>query len=64
VHGRSPLIFAADAAREWLDPSTPAKEVADLARTAAVPADEFEWFQVSSAVNRVGNDGAGLAKPI
>lgn len=64
VHGRSPLVFAADAAREWLDPATPPREIADLAHTAAVPADEFEWLQVGPAVNRLENDGPELVKPI
>ncbi|KAE8755479.1 hypothetical protein FSO04_34265 [Paraburkholderia madseniana] len=64
VHGRSLLIFAADAARKWLDPATSAREVKDVARSAAVPAEEFEWFPVSPSVNRVGNDGAELVKPV
>ncbi|WP_165848019.1 SOS response-associated peptidase [Paraburkholderia lacunae] len=64
VHGRSPLIFAVDAARKWLDPAASAREIEDIARNGAVPAEEFEWFQVSPAVNRVGNDGAELVKPV
>ena len=64
VHGPRPLVFAEDAAREWLDPATSAEAVDDLARNAAVPADAFEWFPVGPAVNKIGNDGAGLVKPI
>jgi putative SOS response-associated peptidase YedK len=64
VHGRRPLVFAEDAAREWLDPATSAEAADDLARNAAVPTEAFEWFPVGPAVNEIGNDGAELIKPI
>lgn len=64
VHGRCPLVFAEEAAREWLDPATSSEAADDLARNAAVPADAFEWFPVGPAVNKIGNDGAELVKPI
>jgi putative SOS response-associated peptidase YedK len=64
VYGRCPLVFAEDAAREWLDPTTSAEAADDLARDAAAPADAFEWSPVGPAVNKIGNDGAELIKPI
>jgi putative SOS response-associated peptidase YedK len=64
VHGRRPLVFAEDAAREWLDPATSAEEADDLAHKAVLPADTFEWFPVGPAVNKIGNDGAELVSPI
>jgi hypothetical protein len=29
-----------------------------------VPADAFEWYKVSTAVNRAGADGPDIARPL
>lgn len=52
VHGRRPMVFAEDAAREWLDPATSAEVADKLVRYAVVSTDALEWFRVGPAVNR------------
>ena len=64
IHDRRPLVFDADAARQWLHPDTTAETASHLAHNAATPADAFEWFEVSREVNKAGNEGADLVEPI
>ncbi len=46
------MVFAEDAAREWLDPATSAEVADKLVRYAVVSTDALEWFRVGPAVNR------------
>jgi putative SOS response-associated peptidase YedK len=64
VHDRRPLVFAPDAARRWLDPALPLKEVEQLARNACAPASQFVWYRVSADVNRALNDEARLIEAL
>lgn len=64
VHDRRPVVFAADAARLWLDPATPVEVADDLVHNAALPADAFEWFKVSRQVNSSRNDGPNMVDPL
>jgi putative SOS response-associated peptidase YedK len=67
VHDRRPVVFDVAAAREWLDPGTSAEAADALAREAALPGEDFEWFPVSRDVNRSGKgalDAPYLVEPI
>lgn len=64
VHDRRPLVFDAEAAREWLDPETTFEEANHLANTAALGVEEFEWFRVSREVNRAGTDDPSFNTPL
>ena len=64
IHDRRPVVLSPDDARMWLDPDLPAEQAEHLARSMAVPADEFTWHAVSKAVNRVGNSTPELIAPV
>ncbi len=64
VHDRRPLVFAPEAARRWLDPALPLREVELLAHGACVPAKRFVWYRVSADVNRPLNDEPGLIEAL
>jgi putative SOS response-associated peptidase YedK len=64
IHDRRPVVLAPDDARLWLDPDLPAEQAEHLARSMAVPADEFSWHPVSKAVNRVGSSDPRLILPV
>jgi putative SOS response-associated peptidase YedK len=62
LHDRMPVILPAPLVDAWLDPSTALEELVPLMG----PADEdaVRAWPVSAAVNRVGNDGPDLLRPI
>lgn len=60
IHSRAPVIFTAPDAATWLDPELSGEQAAELARTMALGADKFAWFEVNSTVK----DGPELARPL
>ncbi|CAG4910247.1 SOS response-associated peptidase [Paraburkholderia saeva] len=64
VHDRRPLVLAPQAARRWLDPSLPLRELELLARKDCVPASEFAWYRVGGDVNRLLADEPGLIEAL
>lgn len=64
VHDRRPIVFTADDAKEWLDMDFSAEHAENLARTAALPSEAFEWYQVTRAVGNNRNDGPEMIVPI
>lgn len=64
VHDRRPIVFSAEDAALWMDNSLPPDQAEHLARAVALPPDAFEWYRVSTDVNRVGNNNAHLIEPI
>jgi putative SOS response-associated peptidase YedK len=64
LHDRRPVVLEAADAQLWLDPDLPPEQALELVRRSAVPADRFEWYKVSTAVNRVGSNGPRIAAPI
>ncbi|MYM32278.1 DUF159 family protein [Duganella sp. CY15W] len=64
VHDRRPVVFTAEDAATWLDPDISGEQAAELARSMALGADKFLWYEVSKAVGNVRNDGPGLALPL
>jgi putative SOS response-associated peptidase YedK len=55
IHPRMPVVVPPEAFDFWLDPSVDAKTAAALLGPA--PEDLFEAYEISTAVNRVANDG-------
>ncbi len=56
VHARRPVVFAAKEALEWMDLDFSAEYAENLARTAALSAESFEWYPVTKAVGYAKND--------
>jgi len=61
LHNRMPLIIAPADYERWLDPATPAAQVAALLQP--YPADSMEAIPVSAQVNNTRNDGPQLIEP-
>lgn len=64
VHDRRPIVLNAEDAAMWMDLSWSAEQVEELVRASALPAEAFDWHQVTRDVNRVGNDGPRVIEPI
>jgi putative SOS response-associated peptidase YedK len=64
IHDRRPVVLSAADAALWMDPTLSPEQAIELARQAAVPAEDFEWYKVSKAVNYAGKDGPDVAQPI
>jgi putative SOS response-associated peptidase YedK len=64
VHDRRPLVFSAEVAEAWLDPSTTFEEATHLANNASRPVEAFRWFAVSKGVNKTGNDDSAFNEPL
>jgi putative SOS response-associated peptidase YedK len=62
IHNRMPVILPLDVIDAWLDPGTPAAELAPMLLSA--PEGTLRMWPVSSAVNRVQVDGPELLRPI
>lgn len=63
IHDRMPVILERDAWDDWLDP---ASSQDDQLRSLLKPAgtDRIRFWPVSTAVNRVANDGPTLLEPL
>ena len=66
IHDRRPVVLEPEDALRWLDPETPVEEAAHIAQARSLPTEEFIWWKVDRAVNRVdpSNDGKHLLVPI
>ncbi|WP_151632051.1 SOS response-associated peptidase [Noviherbaspirillum aerium] len=64
VHDRRPVVFSPEDAALWMDNSLPSEQAEHLARAMALPPEAFDWYRVSTDVNRVGNNSAHLIEPI
>ncbi|SFH34330.1 SOS response associated peptidase (SRAP) [Nitrosospira sp. Nsp14] len=66
IHDRRPVVLEPEDTLQWMDPYTSVEEAAHIAQTRSVPTQEFMWWKVDRAVNRVdpNNDGKHLLVPI
>jgi putative SOS response-associated peptidase YedK len=64
VHDRRPLALSSDEARQWLDPDTPYETATHLANNAVTRPENFRWFRVSPAVNKIGNNEPSFNQPL
>jgi putative SOS response-associated peptidase YedK len=62
VHDRMPVMLDRESVDAWLDPTTPAADVAAVLLGASAP--PLRMWPVGRAVNRVGTDGPELLRPI
>jgi putative SOS response-associated peptidase YedK len=53
VHDRRPVVLEPEDALRWMDPDTSIEEAANIAQTKSIPTEEFMWWKVDRAVNRV-----------
>ncbi len=60
IHDRRPLVLSPEAAREWMRQEVGGKEAEEIAADGAVPADNFAWYAVSSAVGNPKNQGPNM----
>lgn len=63
VHDRRPVVFAAEDAALWIDNGLPYEQAEQLARSLALPAEAFEWYEVGKDVNKAGVNDAHLIAP-
>ncbi|SFO42700.1 SOS response-associated peptidase family protein [Nitrosospira briensis] len=66
IHDRRPVVLEPEDALRWLDPATQVGEAAHIAQARSLPTEEFIWWKVDRAVNRVdpNNNGKHLLVPI
>lgn len=64
IHDRRPVVLAAEDAALWMDLALTPEQAIELARQAAIPAEDFEWYKVSKAVNYAGADGPQITQPV
>jgi len=64
IHDRRPVVLDAADAELWLNPDLSPEEALDFARRAALPCDAFEWYKVTTAVNRAGAQDPQMAQPL
>jgi putative SOS response-associated peptidase YedK len=64
VHDRRPVALAPEDAQLWMDHSFSAEQAEQIARGRSLPTEAFEWYQVSTDVNKVGNNDAHLIEPV
>lgn len=64
VHDRRPVVLAKEEAQLWLDPDLPADQAENIARNLSLPPEAFEWYKVSTAVNKAGNNDPSMIEPI
>lgn len=64
VHDRRPVVLKPEDAQLWMDNTLPAEQADMLARQRAVPAEEFEWYRVSTDVNKVGKNEEYFIEPV
>lgn len=62
IHDRMPVILDRDLLEAWLDPATPPSDLAPM--LLAAPDVTLRMWPVSTAVNRVQDDGPELLRPI
>ncbi|MCU6339093.1 SOS response-associated peptidase family protein [Enterobacter quasiroggenkampii] len=64
IHDRRPVVLTPEAAMAWMDQTTSSAHAQELARDGALPAEQFTWHPVSTAVGNVKNQNAELILPL
>jgi putative SOS response-associated peptidase YedK len=64
VHDRRPVVLAPEDALLWMDNSLSAEQAEQIARQMALGPDAFEWFMVSTDVNKAGRSDPHMIEPI
>ncbi len=64
IHDRRPLVLTPEAAVAWMSQSIGGKEAEEIIAGGTVPAKQFSWHPVSSAVGNIKNHGPELIEHI
>lgn len=64
IHDRRPLVLTRKLALEWIEPDLSSERAEKIAREHCQPAEDFEWYPVSSMVGNVRNHGQELILPV
>lgn len=64
VHDRRPVVLAPEDALLWMDNSLSAEQAEQIARHMALGPDAFEWFKVSTDVNKAVRSDPHMIEPI
>ena len=64
IHDRRPVAMSAADAQLWLDPYTTVEHAAEMARSAARPVSEFDWYKVGREVNDARHDNPAVIVPL
>lgn len=64
IHDRRPVVLTPEAAMAWMDQTTSSSHAQELTREGALPAEQFTWHPVSTAVGNVRNQNAELILPL
>jgi putative SOS response-associated peptidase YedK len=64
IHDRRPVAMSAADAQHWLDPDTTVELAAEIARSAARPVSEFDWYKVSRDANDARHDSPDIILPL
>ena len=59
IHDRRPVVLEPEDALRWMNPDTPVEEAAHIAQARSIPTEEFVWWKVDRAVNRVDPNNNG-----
>lgn len=62
IHDRMPVILTREEEKIWLDPDQNPKDLLKLLN--AYPADSMEAYEISSEVNKPGNNHPGILDPV
>lgn len=64
VHDRRPVVLSPVDAELWMDPDISAEQAEQIARSGSLPSESFEWYRVSTDVNKTTNKDAHLIEPV
>ena len=66
IHDRRPVVLEPKDALTWMNPDTRVEEAAHIAQTRSISTEQFVWWKVDRAVNRVdpNNNGKHLLVPV
>ncbi len=62
LHDRQPLVLLPDQEKLWLDEQIPTKDL--IHEMDEVPGEFFTWYRVSTRVNKVSENDAGLIEGV
>ncbi|SNS14102.1 Putative SOS response-associated peptidase YedK [Noviherbaspirillum humi] len=64
IHDRRPVVLAPEDAQLWMDAGFSKEQAEHMARYFALPPDSFEWYEVSTEVNKVGRSTPRMIEPL
>ena len=62
LHDRQPMVLLPEQEKLWLDNHIPSKDL--IHELGDVPGEYFTWYRVSTRINKVTENDAGLIEPV